>query len=839
MKKEIKEKKVLHKVKKNWVVIGMASVTLLGAGYVAAQNIDTASTSVVAHADVKSSDYSAPSNNVSVSVDNQSNSSSENPLKFTSPVIYHINLKNNDNAGRVIPKGTQIRINFTTPNNLELKNILKLYTAYTQSNDGNTYDASIDNNSVVVTLNQNLYPGEYNIYVSMAASNVSYAWNGDTTEHETNPDVLSLGSQASYDYNNEGSKSVSISNGSVYILPVKKADSSDNDSNKSAEGVPPADWAPVVPFDRPSDSKYPYYYNPMVVSFDSSNSTAQYTPIVKSTDGVPYLISTARFNKVNDPNVTGEILTITNGDDANIDSSHVGVYAKTDKGYVDITNQPGVIVENPKAGSGISVDFSNSAYNHSMVALVAYIPVNDLTKKYSTTAWLNWTENGKQMNQIVGTSHYNIIMTDANKGKPWIIAPNNTIYTDVNGDANVSLLGNINGFVSDDNGTTITKLNNITVTNSGGLQDGNNYLQSGSKNYVVSYELKNGNDVATASRNITIINPFEKVNEKVTSSVTAHYIDETNNKEISSPTVQSIDFSGEGIKDSRNGSISWETFTPVSGDTTYTLNSKNITNYKLSSDSESVIQGKFNPLTGNVDEYFKYEPFSNGSESNNTNSSAESSSAQSSSAQSSSAESSSAQSSSAESSSAQSSSAESSSAQSSSAESSSAQSSSAESSSAQSSSAESSSAQSSSAESSSAQSSSAESSSAQSSSAESSSAQSSSAESSSAQSSSAVSSNAQSSASSHVVVPSSSSSHGNNNGNPSTDKHEISTPNTENHKNNGVTPSVENNTSANNDAKRLPQTGDQTHENVLVAIGTALIAMALGLVFFGSRRRRK
>lgn len=126
-----------------------------------------------------------------------------------------------------------------------------------------------------------------------------HAWNGDTTEHETNPDVLSLGSQASYDYNNEGSKSVSISNGSVYILPVKKADSSDNDSNKSAEGVPPADWAPVVPFDRPSDSKYPYYYNPMVVSFDSSNSTAQYTPIVKSTDGVPYLISTARFNKVN------------------------------------------------------------------------------------------------------------------------------------------------------------------------------------------------------------------------------------------------------------------------------------------------------------------------------------------------------------------------------------------------------------------------------------------------------------------------------------------------------------------------------------------------------------
>ncbi|MCX8743569.1 DUF1542 domain-containing protein [Lactobacillus sp. B3795] len=43
----------------------------------------------------------------------------------------------------------------------------------------------------------------------------------------------------------------------------------------------------------------------------------------------------------------------------------------------------------------------------------------------------------------------------------------------------------------------------------------------------------------------------------------------------------------------------------------------------------------------------------------------------------------------------------------------------------------------------------------------------------------------------------------------------------------------------NKDAKRLPQTGDQTHENVLVAVGTILIALALGLAFVASRRRRK
>ncbi|KOY75954.1 Collagen adhesin [Apilactobacillus kunkeei] len=189
-------------------------------------------------------------------------------------------------------------------------------------------------------------------------------------------------------------------------------------------------------------------------------------------------------------------------------------------------------------------------------------------------------------------------------------------------------------------------------------------------------------------------------------------------------------------------------------------------------------------------------------QSSNAESSAQSSSAESS-AQSSSAESS-AQSSSAESS-AQSSSAERS-ASSSKAESS-AQSSSAESS-AQSSSAESLT-ESSKAESS-AQSSKAESS-AESSKAESSAA-SSSAESS-AQSSSAQSSSASSSASENTFVTNHES------------KHE---------ENKSSQQSV-----SNNDAKRLPQTGDQTHENAIIAIGTSLIAMALGLAFFASRRRRK
>ncbi|WP_143444145.1 lectin-like domain-containing protein, partial [Apilactobacillus kunkeei] len=51
MNKENKQKKILHKIKKNWVVIGMASVSLLGAGYVTVQGTNIVSPSVVAHAD--------------------------------------------------------------------------------------------------------------------------------------------------------------------------------------------------------------------------------------------------------------------------------------------------------------------------------------------------------------------------------------------------------------------------------------------------------------------------------------------------------------------------------------------------------------------------------------------------------------------------------------------------------------------------------------------------------------------------------------------------------------------------------------------------------------------
>lgn len=97
--------------------------------------------------------------------------------------------------------------------------------------------------------------------------------------------------------------------------------------------------------------------------------------------------------------------------------------------------------------------------------------------------------------------------------------------------------------------------------------------------------------------------------------------------------------------------------------------------------------------------------------------------------------------------------------------------------------------------------------------------------------SSAQSSAPSSASSGQSSAPSSANSgHGNNAGKPSNNHHVTQV--VPSHGNNAGKPSS-------NDQKRLPQTGDQTHENILVAIGMSLIAMALGLFFMVSRRKRK
>lgn len=81
MNKEVKSRKILHKVKKNWVVIGMTSVALLGASYVASQSSTLAPTGITAHADetaTQSTDSSSASTTSSAADNNISSDSQSN-----------------------------------------------------------------------------------------------------------------------------------------------------------------------------------------------------------------------------------------------------------------------------------------------------------------------------------------------------------------------------------------------------------------------------------------------------------------------------------------------------------------------------------------------------------------------------------------------------------------------------------------------------------------------------------------------------------------------------------------------------------------------------------------
>ncbi|KOY71749.1 LPXTG cell wall anchor domain-containing protein [Apilactobacillus kunkeei] len=908
MSREVKEKKILHKVKKNWVVIGMSTVALLGTGYVVSQDNNITPAAVVAHADEQNSSYQADPNNVSATVTNV-DASTQNVTAGKS-VNYEVSLNNNDNLGRVIPKGTKITFTVNPQSGKNFSDLFSSISTYTRYGNANVFDVSTNDNVVTLTTNTDLYPSDSKINVSLLVKEGPQ----DAPDSTYNATV-----SASMNYAGENSN-ISVSNGNISVLQKKKSDVRPVDSQAGQMGARPLNIPDNSKPDTPSNwntypddvSDYPLsntYKNLVQYSGDTAN--AGYAPIVANKDGKPYFVVVAELNPNSKGNtVHGRAITLLNrnADKSSFDTNNFRLYAIVDGKYKDITNEPGVYLKSEYGNP--MFDYSASKYTDNTVDFVAYLTYSDLSINYGVDGYLKYTVGDDPTINNVPPMHANVSIVPAsdNVGKSWIISPDTTVYTDKDGNYTYnsgSLTNGVNVFQAID-GTPAKYVHvdnpQLNVSNDEGVKDGQtiNVAQQSTKDINLTYS---ADGAVNSMAKLHVINPYVSIpDQQVTRNVKVNYIDSVTGNVLRPDTGSSV-FKATGTKDTRNNEVTWGNWSNVSGDGTYNFTVPTIDGYvpednsnvtgqlyplgndvtrtvymdptttvqqnivdtlvidhiddstkqKIAPDYERdytfVQTGTKNKRTGVIKWNDSYSPDSysysvespkiDGYELTDPNqlyvtgtidgdadftgttvgytkvatpssSAAQSSSAESS-AQSSSAESS-AQSSSAESSS-QSSSAESSS-QSSSAESS-AQSSSAEpsSSATQSSSAESS-AQSSSAESS-AQSSSAESS-AQSSSAESS-AQSSSAE------SSAQSSSAESSASSHVVVPrTSSSSHGNNDGNPAIDKNDTSV-----------------STAANKDTKRLPQTGDQTHENALVAIGTALIAIALGLVFFASRRRRK
>ncbi|KPN79551.1 LPXTG cell wall anchor domain-containing protein [Apilactobacillus kunkeei] len=856
MNKQFKEKKILHKVKKNWVVIGMTTVTFLGAGYVATET-NTVPNSVVAHAAAINS--FAPASNVSANVTSTSNSSNISIYPDQS-ATYQVSLTNNDQWGNYIPKGTQIKLTFNLNDDKKLSDLIGYRTFATNGNT-NVFDVSSDDNSIVLTTNIDIYAGSRNASLTLTAKNN----NSDTQ----------LPFTSSFNYNGETSP---ISQSTIEIK------AKDNTLNPNGEPIQMG----AYPFNVKQDSSLPTYpdapngysladANENLVSKGASTASASYAPIKTNDNGLPYFVAVTQFNGSN-RTFKADTLIIGDGDsDSHIDPSSLRVYAIDGDKYVDITNTPGVNISYDSGLNQYFADVSNSPYNGDTLDFVAYVTYQQLTKNMYIHGWIHYHADGSS--NIISSqgqqSTISIVPGKNNTNEKWLVAPDKIVYTDDKGNYNISdddLLNGVSAYQATKDGFTQVDNSQVTVNDRDNLPNNGQiaYNADNPTKYSISYKV-DGQDTPV-KREVEVINPYENVKKNITLTAKVNYVDADTNQPISGvdSATNSVVYTNEGVTNTLDGKTNWNgDWTVTSGQKDYSFTTPEVSGYELVDANDKVVSGT---LDSNGDSFEKNVLLKRIEQPNSSSSATDSSAASSSEASQSSSASSSSQSSSAQSS-AQSSSAQSSAQSSdaqSSAQSSSAQSSvqissaesSANSSSAQSS-AQSSSAQSSaqssdaqsSAQSSSAQSS-AQSSDAQSS-AQSSSAQSSvqsssaesSANSSSAQSSahsnsaesSAQSSNAGSSASNNVVVPGSSS-HDNHNGNPDTDKNETSTQSEESHKNNAVNPSAEHKGTTNpvnKDANRLPQTGDQTHENVVVAVGTALISIALGLAFFASRKKRK
>ncbi|KOY78968.1 KxYKxGKxW signal peptide domain-containing protein, partial [Apilactobacillus kunkeei] len=723
MKKEVKEKKVLHKVKKNWVVIGMTSVTLLGACYVASQNIDATSTSVVAHADVigKVSDIA----NINANIINISG----NHVSSTNSANFTVSITNKDPFGNYIPAGTKIVMNFDGNGNDTLNNTFN-YKTYTNFNQINPFTVSNDGKKIIFTTTRNLYPGTYNINLSLTAKRV-----GEDGGNAQNTDSHSVNYSTDLSYNGANSN---ISKDSLIVTPGGK-------NNPESGTVPTQVWnIPMYKKINPSgpdDSSnwdvanigtddYPQSgINENFVNLINGDiNITNYAPAVTGKNGKLYFPVVLEYHGADDNNSTAYKLIMQGGLDNNLNNYRL--FTIENGKYVDITHEPGINISIDSSDT-VTADVSQSNYKDKLLDFVGFSNYTDLTSVNYVHTWLERLDKNGNISSYFQQTETHIVPVPSNKSNSWIVAPTLTVYTDENGKAKISdgsLINGVSVYKTTNNGFTPLDASHLSIDNSNDVDssDGVNVQSDSTNTYEVSYKV-DGNSTPV-KRTVYVINPYKEIHQNATLTATVKYVDEETGASIYPEKSSSVTYSSDGLNDSRDGSTEWNGWTITNGQKDYSINTPQVNGYKLVNDSDRIISGTLDVNGSNVSKTVLMKKISDDSGSLN--------SAESSNAQSSSAESSSAQSSSAESSSAQSSSAESSSTQSSSAESSSAQSSSAESSSVQSSSAESSSVQSSSAESSSAQSSSAESSSAQSSSAESSSAQSSSAESSSAQSSS-------------------------------------------------------------------------------------------------------
>ncbi|TMT01726.1 LPXTG cell wall anchor domain-containing protein [Apilactobacillus kunkeei] len=661
MNKEVKSKKILHKVKKNWVVIGMTSVALLGASYVASQSSNLAPTRITAHADEaatqstdsssasttssaadnnissdsqsnasnqssqassstsqqsnessqssssdnqtssndsnKSGDYTAPQSAVTASITNLGSQTTD--VKKNSSINYNIALNNDDNLGRVIPKGTQIKINVNPQSPLNMSDVFA-YSVYSKYSSQNNFDESVSGNTITLTTKKDFYPGTVNMNLSLVVKGPRYNWNGDTEEHETNPDPVNVTLSSTLQLPGGSEKTVNIDANQISVLPNTKSEDEKVTYNNTDT---PGFVQPNITKNYPDNVKdYPRSHSDRNY-VNTSNGYANYAPAYSNADGKPYFVAVAEFNKGNIPGFSGSRLSFTSGSDFDLNS--LRLYASTDSdSYKDISNEPGVSFGVDSNGA-VYADFSKSAYTKDFVDFVAYRPYSDLSSTYFVRGYGSFYKEGTEGEQSlpIGDLNYKIVPVKNDIGSSWVVAPNKTVYTQPDGTYSYNtnnLKDDVNVFKTvDGEPAGYEKVNDavVNINNDSNINDGQtiNVDQNSSRVIQLSYTSENAH---TANATLTVVNPYVSVpSQNVTRNVTVNYVDVNTNKVLHTDS-SSVQFTATGVRDTRDNSIIWGAWTPSNGTGQYDFKVPSIDGYVPEDSSD--VKGLLNPLGEDV-----------------------------------------------------------------------------------------------------------------------------------------------------------------------------------------------------------------------------------------------
>lgn len=662
MNKEVKAKKILHKVKKNWVVIGMTSVALLGTGFVVSQTSNVLPTGIVAHADEsngasvspssasttssaadnnnsssasqsndssqsssasqttnnnsdKSGDYTAPQSAVSATISNLGSQTTN--IKKNSSINYGIALNNNDNLGRVVPKGTQIKINVNTPEQTSLKGVFS-YSVYSKYSSQNNFDDSVSGNTITLTTKKDFYPGTVNMNLSFVVDGPKYNWDGDTEEHETNPDLVNVNITSTLQLPGQSDQSVSVEGGQLSILPNTKKEDEEVTYNTAET---PGYVQPYLSKDYPDDvADYPKSNTKGNYFTTDNNNVAHYAPVYTNAEGKPYFVATGEFNKGNIAGYSGARISFTDGN--SFDFKSLRLYASKDgKTFEDVSEKPGVSFGIDGNGA-VFADFSKSEYNRDFVDFVAYRPYTDLSSKYFVRGYGSYYKEGtsEELSLPIGDLNYQIVPVTGDIGSSWVVAPNQTVYTQPDGNYVYSannLKDGVNVYKTvDGQPAGYEKVDNATVniTNDGNVSEGGiiNVAQQSSKQLRLTYTSA---DSHSAQATLTVINPYVSVpDQKVTRTATVNYVDATNNRVLKTDS-SSVEFTSTGVKDTRDNSIIWDPWKVTSGDASYKFTVPTIDGYVA--EDKSDITGTLKPLGDDFVKTVYMDPAENVSRSEN------------------------------------------------------------------------------------------------------------------------------------------------------------------------------------------------------------------------------